>query len=93
MSELLRVRVELVETSAGTESIGMSAEDFGVAATRFDLPAADRIFRRPADVWSCPIMPFMRPVTMDHVGAAAKPHHEIKQRGEQKEGEYAIHWF
>jgi hypothetical protein len=82
MSKLLGVRIELVEASTGTESICVSAEDFGVAATRLDLPPADRIFRRRVHVWSSPIMPFMPTVTVDHMGAAAEPHHEKEERSE-----------
>jgi hypothetical protein len=93
VSELLGLRVELVEASTGTESIRVSAEDFGIAATRFDLHPADRILRRPVDVWFCPIMSFMPLMAMDHVGTAAETHHEIKERGKHKEREYSIHWF
>ena len=85
MSEPLRTRVELVETFTGTESIRVSAEDFGIAATSFDLHPAYRIFRRPAGMWFWPIMSFMRLVAINRVGAAAEPDHEIKECGEQKE--------
>jgi hypothetical protein len=45
VGELLRVRVEFVETFARTESILTAGEDLGVAATRLDLHPAYRIFR------------------------------------------------
>jgi hypothetical protein len=85
MRELLGVCVELVKASTGTKSISASAVNLGVAATRFDFHPAYRIFRRPAEAWSSPVMSFMTMVAMNHVGPAAEPHHEIKERRKQKE--------
>jgi hypothetical protein len=62
MSELLRIRIEFVETFAGTESIRAAAEDFGIASTRFDLHPTYGIFRRAA-AWPRPLVM----MAMNHV--------------------------
>jgi hypothetical protein len=78
MSELLWVRVELIEASSRAKSISASGENLGVAATRFDFPPAYRIFGRSAEAWTSPVMSFITVVAMNHVGPAAEPHHEIE---------------
>jgi hypothetical protein len=85
MSELLRVRVELVEAFTRTKSILASGENFRIAVRRCDLHPAHRIFRRFTAARPSPTIPFMVLTTMNHVRAAAEPHHQIEERRKQKE--------